>query len=89
MTPRNTQQTQTGRLQQEIERCAYFLYEKRGCEPGHEMEDWLEAEKQVLQSSPRKTQSQERSAERDGEWKSTKQPARRTTESRRTEAVLP
>lgn len=26
---------------------AYELYEKRGCCPGHEMEDWLEAEQIV------------------------------------------
>ena len=35
-------------LRQEIEQYAYFLYEQRGCQPGHELEDWLEAEKQLL-----------------------------------------
>ena len=28
----------------EIARVAYELYEQRGCEPGHELDDWLEAE---------------------------------------------
>ena len=40
--------TQTEPLQQEIEQYAYFLYEQRGCQPGHELEDWLEAEKQLV-----------------------------------------
>ncbi len=30
-----------------VRRKAYELYEKRGCESGHEMEDWLEAERIV------------------------------------------
>jgi hypothetical protein len=40
---------------------AYYLYEKRGCVPGHEAEDWLEAERLVLAElgmrgkKPRKT----------------------------------
>jgi hypothetical protein len=29
-----------------IRRVAYERYEARGCEPGHELEDWLEAESQ-------------------------------------------
>jgi hypothetical protein len=28
----------------EISRHAYMLYQERGCEPGHELEDWLKAE---------------------------------------------
>jgi Protein of unknown function (DUF2934) len=35
-------------LQDEIRRRAYELYEERGCEPGHEVEDWFEAERQVM-----------------------------------------
>jgi hypothetical protein len=31
-----------------IERRAYELYEQRGCQPGHEVEDWLRAEQEVL-----------------------------------------
>lgn len=32
----------------EIARLAYELYEKRGCSPGYELEDWLEAERLIL-----------------------------------------
>lgn len=35
-------------LQDEIRRRAYELYQERGCEPGHEVEDWFEAERQVM-----------------------------------------
>ena len=31
----------------DIARCAYELYERRGCEPGHELDDWLQAEHEV------------------------------------------
>jgi Protein of unknown function (DUF2934) len=30
-----------------IEEAAYYIAEKRGFHPGYEMQDWLEAEKQV------------------------------------------
>ena len=30
-----------------IRKKAYELYEQRGCEPGHELEDWLEAKRLV------------------------------------------
>jgi len=32
-----------------VTRKAFELYQKRGCKPGHEMDDWLEAEKAVEQ----------------------------------------
>lgn len=32
----------------EVARVAYELYEKRGCSPGYEFEDWLEAERIVF-----------------------------------------
>ena len=35
-------------LHDEIRRRAYELYQERGCEPGHEVEDWFEAERQVM-----------------------------------------
>ncbi len=35
--------------EQAIREAAYALFEARGCEPGHELDDWLEAEAQVLQ----------------------------------------
>ena len=36
-------------LEEEIRRLAYLLSERRGFEPGHEAEDWLTAEHEVLQ----------------------------------------
>jgi hypothetical protein len=35
-------------LEDEIRRLAYLLSERRGFEPGHEAEDWLSAEREVL-----------------------------------------
>jgi len=35
-------------LQGEIRQRAYELYEQRGCTPGHENDDWLVAEREVL-----------------------------------------
>ncbi len=36
-------------LEDEIRRLAYLYSERRGFEPGHEAEDWLTAEREVLQ----------------------------------------
>jgi hypothetical protein len=36
-------------LEDEIRRLAFLLAERRGFEPGHETEDWLMAEREVLQ----------------------------------------
>lgn len=46
-----TQQTteSTSDLQEQIRRRAYELYEQRGREDGHELEDWLQAELEVTQ----------------------------------------
>ena len=35
-------------LEEEIRKIAYELYEKSGCIPGRDLENWLEAEKIVL-----------------------------------------
>jgi hypothetical protein len=35
-------------LEAEIRRRAYELYERRGCTPGHEHEDWLVAEQEIV-----------------------------------------
>ena len=35
-------------IQKAIAQRAYALYEARGCEPGHDLDDWLCAEEQVL-----------------------------------------
>jgi len=34
-------------LDEEIRRRAYELYENRGCENGHDIDDWLRAEAEV------------------------------------------
>ena len=40
--------TQSARVDpQEIARVAYELYERRGCEQGHDLDDWLAAERVV------------------------------------------
>jgi hypothetical protein len=36
--------------EQPVQQRAYELYMKRGQEPGHELEDWLQAERDVRQS---------------------------------------
>jgi Protein of unknown function (DUF2934) len=35
-------------LRERIEQRAYALYEARGSEPGHELEDWTKAESEIL-----------------------------------------
>ena len=53
MTTRNPsvlslrQAENTAELEQQIQRRAYQLYEQRGRENGHELDDWLEAEAEV------------------------------------------
>jgi len=34
-------------LSEEVRKIAYKLFEKRGCTPGRDLDDWLEAEKQI------------------------------------------
>jgi DUF2934 family protein len=36
----------------DIARRAYELYLRRGCEPGHEVDDWLQAERELKQAEP-------------------------------------
>ncbi len=36
-------------LQQQIRRRAYELYEQRGRQDGHDLDDWLQAESEVTQ----------------------------------------
>ena len=36
-------------MEEEVRRLAYLLSERRGFESGHETEDWLNAEREVLQ----------------------------------------
>ena len=36
-----------GELEEHIRQLAYRLYEERGCEGGHSVDDWLRAEREV------------------------------------------
>ncbi len=48
--PRTTNQTEsTSDLQEQIRRRAHELYEQRGGDNGHELDDWLQAESEVTQ----------------------------------------
>jgi hypothetical protein len=48
--PQTSQITQsTSELQEHIRRRAYELYEERGRDDGHEMDDWLLAESELAQ----------------------------------------
>ncbi len=38
----------TVRPDDRIRERAYELYESRGCEPGHDRQDWLRAEQEIL-----------------------------------------
>jgi hypothetical protein len=38
---------------EEIARKAYEIYEARGKEPGRAMDDWLQAERELLSSAPK------------------------------------
>ena len=37
----------TGQRNRMVEKAAYYAAERRGFEPGHELEDWLAAEQQI------------------------------------------
>jgi hypothetical protein len=43
--------TENHRHQDEVAQRAYELYQARGGEPGHELEDWLNAEQEVNKES--------------------------------------
>lgn len=43
--------TENNPNQNEVARRAYELYQARGGEPGHEIEDWLSAEQEVNKES--------------------------------------
>ena len=48
--PQDFQQTQSdGKLREQVCRRAYELYESRGREDGHDIEDWLRAESEIAQ----------------------------------------
>ncbi|MEQ1948379.1 MAG: Hsp20 family protein [Bryobacteraceae bacterium] len=41
---------------EDVRRRAFELFESRGCEPGHELEDWVAAERELLGWPPLETQ---------------------------------
>jgi Protein of unknown function (DUF2934) len=43
-------------VEDEIRRRAYELYEQRGREDGHDVDDWLRAEEEVMQTRIRRRQ---------------------------------
>ncbi|MGH9544720.1 MAG: DUF2934 domain-containing protein [Terriglobales bacterium] len=45
--PAATGTTETQPIEHQIRLRAYQLYEARGCEGGHEVEDWLRAEEEI------------------------------------------
>ena len=57
MTPRTFSTTsalkQPKTLEDQIRRRAYELYEERGRENGHELEDWLHAEEEIQEMQAR------------------------------------
>ena len=38
-------------MREQIEKRAYELFEARGAEPGHELEDWVRAELEIVQQT--------------------------------------
>jgi hypothetical protein len=46
--PDSTRRQETGGLAESIRQRAFCLFEARNYEPGHELTDWLEAERQIL-----------------------------------------
>ena len=50
-------------IHDEIARVAYELYRKRGRAHGHDLEDWLEAEKIVTEKHERHARETERQAD--------------------------
>jgi hypothetical protein len=51
----------------DVARRAYELFEARGGEPGHDLEHWLDAERQLSQTFPSDSHDQSRSRRREGE----------------------
>jgi len=46
--PKNSATESHTNLEEEIRRRAYELYEARGCEDGHDLEDWYRAEVEIV-----------------------------------------
>ena len=77
-------------LQEQIGRRAYELYERRGREAGHEVEDWLQAEAELARerslpfaagvAKVRKSRSQAPAKEKPSRVKNTRSSVRRKSE---------
>jgi len=65
----------------EIARQAYFLYEQRGCQPGHELDDWLEAEALLSAAAP-KRQTSTSNDDHQLAWRPSASPAETRTAKR-------
>ena len=52
-TPRPTSTTTEQKLEEQIRSRAYELYEARGREDGHDLEDWLQAEIDITGNATR------------------------------------
>jgi P-type Cu2+ transporter len=50
-----TSEPQDIELEDQIRQRAYELYEERGREDGHELDDWLRAEAEIMQKKARTT----------------------------------
>lgn len=72
-----TPTTQAEPLREEIEQFAYHLYEQRGCQPGHELEDWLEAEKQLISAAGEAGATKQTSEEEQSNSRASDQQRRR------------
>ncbi|MGB8888655.1 MAG: DUF2934 domain-containing protein [Candidatus Korobacteraceae bacterium] len=62
VTGPSTAKTEQGSLElrEELIRVgAYHLYEKRGCEHGHDVDDWLQAEAEIFGENPAATAESE------------------------------
>jgi Protein of unknown function (DUF2934) len=46
--PEETEFSDTELLQRQIALCAYQLYEAKGCLDGFDLQDWLQAEREIL-----------------------------------------
>ena len=51
--PRNIPTAAHPNLEEEIRRRAYELYEKRGREDGHDLDNWLRAEAEITAKNPK------------------------------------
>lgn len=52
--PRSQEAPGVDDLQAVIARRAYELYEQQGCCHGHDLDHWLQAEREILSSAPKR-----------------------------------